>query len=125
MLLENRRRKAAALSRQGRSISEISAKLGATPQAVGRWLRAYHHSGAEALVAKPVPGRPCKLSLAQKRRLLQGLLSGAEAAGFATDLWTCPRVRQLICDQTGVCYHVDHIPRLLSELDFSPSKAAD
>ena len=50
------------------------------------------------------------------------LLQGAEAAGFASDLWTCPRVAQVIRDQFGVHYHVDHIGRLLKGLGWSPQK---
>ena len=35
------------------------------------------------------------------------VLKGAKAAGFPTDLWTCPRVAQLIKDRSGPRYHVD------------------
>ena len=52
----------------------------------------------------------------------QMLLDGARAAGFATDLWTCPRVRRLIKDRFGVRYHVDSLPRVLRSLGFSPQK---
>ncbi len=121
--LERRRYKAVALHRQGRKIPAIAAQVNATPQAVRQWLRSYRLGGAGALAAKPVPGRPCKLSAAKRQRLQEYLLKGPQAVGFATDLWTCPRVSQLIRDRLGVSYHVDHIPRLLSGLGFSPSEA--
>lgn len=50
------------------------------------------------------------------------LLKGAAAAGFPTDLWTCPRVAQVIQKRFGVGYHVDHIGRLLHGLGWSPQK---
>jgi transposase len=108
---------------EGQSRIAIARRLGTTPQAVGRWLKAHAKGGADALTAKPVPGRPRKLSVAQRRRLLHSLLKGARAAGFATDLWTCPRIAQLIRDRWRVSYHVDHIPRLMTGLGFSPSEA--
>jgi transposase len=50
------------------------------------------------------------------------LLKGAKAAGFPTDLWTCPRVAQLIRESFSVTYHVDHVGRLLRDLGWSPQK---
>jgi transposase len=52
------------------------------------------------------------------------LLKGALAAGFDTDLWTCPRVAELIKRRFGVEYHVDHIGRLLHGLGWTPQKPA-
>src|SRR3972149_1233104 len=56
------------------------------------------------------------------RRWRAALRKGAEAAGFETDLWPCPRVAQLIFDRFGLRYHVDHIGRLLHALGWSPQK---
>jgi len=50
------------------------------------------------------------------------LLKGAQAAGFATDLWTCPRVAEHIQRTFGVGYHVDHVCRLLHGMNWSPQK---
>ena len=50
------------------------------------------------------------------------LLKGAKSNGFSTDLWTCPRVAQLIWERFGVDYHVDHIGRLLHGLGWGPQK---
>ena len=52
------------------------------------------------------------------------LIKGPLAAGFYTDLWTCPRVAELIKRRLGVDYHVDHVGRLLHELGWSPQKPA-
>ena len=120
--LERRRLSAAPLFEQGCSNALIARRLRATPEAVGRWRRRYQRGGAAALRAKPTPGRPPKLNGHQRRGLRQRLLNGARANGFATDLWTLRRVRQLIGRCYGVHYHVGHLGKLLNGLGFSPSE---
>jgi transposase len=90
---------------------------------VCRWLAEYRRNGAAGLAAAPVPGRPPKLNARQRRTLVSCLLKGAGAFGFATDLWTCPRIVQLIEQRYGVHYHVDAVPRVMASLGFSPSEA--
>jgi transposase len=121
--LAERRRKAVALSRQGYGPVRISSVLKTTPQSVCRWLRKYRRSGAAGLAAEPAPGRPAKLNARQRRALVGCLLKGAGAFGFATDLWTCPRIAQLIEHRYRVHYHVDAVPRVMASLGFSPSEA--
>jgi transposase len=121
--LAKRRRKAVALNREGYGPAGISRLLKTTPQSVCRWLREYGRNGAAGLDAEPVPGRPQKLNARQRRALVGCLLKGAGAFGFATDLWTCPRIAQLIEQRFAVHYHVDAIPRVMATLGFSPSKA--
>ncbi len=117
--LEARRHRAVALLEDGRPRAEVADVVGATPTSVSRWWKAYREGGEAALRAKPPPGRPCKLSAAQKLQLRQRLLEGARASGFGTDLWTCPRIRELIRRLCGVTYHVDTLPRSLRAMGFS------
>lgn len=121
--LERRRRQAVALKEQGLGPAAIARRLGTTPQSVCRWVRRHRQGGADALAARPIPGRPPKLTARRKRALVSCLLKGAAAFGFATDLWTCPRIAQLIAQRYGASYHVDAIPRLMAGLGFSPSEA--
>jgi transposase len=121
--LAQRRRKAVALNREGYGPVGISRLLKTTPQSVCRWLREYRRNGVAGLDAEPVPGRPQKLNARQRRALVGCLLKGAGAFGFATDLWTCPRILQLIEQRFGVHYHVDAVPRVMAALGFSPSEA--
>ena len=122
--LEERRRQAVALRRQGVMPVEIAHRLHATRRSVRRWLHAYNCGGPAALASKPSPGRPSRLTPRQRQGLVKCLLKGASHYGFATDLWTSPRIAQLIARRYGVRYHVDAIPRLMTGLGFSPSKAA-
>lgn len=92
------------------------------PRSVRRWKAAHRGGGKKALQAVKASGRPKKLTSAQGKRLEKQLLRGAQSAGFATDLWTCPRVAEYIQRTFGVHYHVDHIGRLLHAMNWSPQK---
>lgn len=120
--LEVRRLRAIVLLRKGHAAAEIAAKLGVDRRSVYRWQAAHLAKGIKALSAQPAPGRPPKLDDDDRARLEKLLLKGAVAAGFHTDLWTCPRIVELIHSEFGVRYHVDHIGRLLRSLGWSPQK---
>ncbi|MGE5195106.1 MAG: winged helix-turn-helix domain-containing protein, partial [Deltaproteobacteria bacterium] len=75
--------------------------------------------GVAGLRIKAAPGATPKLSTVQHAGLRRRLLAGALAQDFSTDLWTCPRVVQLIERVYGVHYHVDHIPYVMRSLGFS------
>ena len=120
--LEQRRRRAVELIREGYSDAAIARLLNTTPPSVWRWRKVYRRRGRKGLAAKPVPGRPARLNPRQRRSLVNRLLKGAMAHGFATDLWTCPRIAQVVEVHYGVHYHVDHIPRLMASLGFSCQK---
>lgn len=120
--LEQRRRRAVALLDKGWHPQDVADSLGVSRRSVDRWRKAVRDQGPQALAAKPHPGRASFLTDGQKADLVQRLMAGAAAQGFDTDLWTCPRVRELIESEYGVAYHVDHIPRLLRGLGFTPQK---
>jgi transposase len=94
--LERRRARAIALLKEGRAPVEGERLLGVDRRIVRRWNAAYRKQGAGGLAARPVPGRPRKLSTRQRQQLEVILLCGAAANGFESDLWTCPRVAQVI-----------------------------
>lgn len=58
-------------------------------------------------------GIPSSIDHAIQTTLAHVLLKGALKAGFPTDLWTCPRVADLIRQKWGVTYHADHVLWLL------------
>src|SRR3989304_4657744 len=120
--LERRRVRAIRLPLQGHQPIEVARLVGVDRRSVWRWNRAYREAGDEGLRAKPAPARPPKLDARAKNRLERVLLKGAKAAGFPTDLWTCPRVARLIRESFSVTYHVDHVGRLLRDLGWTPQK---
>lgn len=120
--LEQRRLRAIELLRQGRQPVEVARIVGVDRRSVRRWKAAYKTEGEAGVKARPAPGPRSKLTDEQKEQLEDLLLKGAEAAGYPTDLWTCPRVTELIQERFGVQYHVDHVSRLLHLLGWSPQK---
>ncbi len=123
-VLEQRRRRGIALLKEGYPPVEVARRIGVDRRSVRRWKAAYRKHGETGIQARAAPGRPAALAAKDKKRLEKILLRGAKAAGFPTDLWTCPRVAQLIWERFGVDYHVDHVGRLLHGLGFSPQKPA-
>jgi transposase len=120
--LERRRERAIALLQEGRAPVEVARLVGVDRRSVRRWNAAYRQQGAGGLTARPVPGRPRKLGPRQRQQLEALLLRGAAASGFESDLWTCPRVAQVIRGRFRIRYHVDHIGRLLRTLGWTPQR---
>jgi transposase len=121
---EWRRRRALALSHRGWTQRAIAEALAVTPGAVSQWLAAARRGGADALRAKPAPGRPPKLTAAQRRQVPEFLWHGPEAYGFRGEVWTCGRVARVIEREFGVRYHKDHVGRLLKGLGWTPQVPA-
>ena len=117
---EWRRFRALQLKEQGWYQRQIAAALGVSETVVSRWLGKAHDGGPQALRSRGSPGRPPKLSDAQKQRIPEFLWHGAEAYGFAGEVWTCSRIARVIEEEFGVRYHKDHVGRLLQELRWTP-----
>lgn len=111
-VLAERRRRDIEMLEDGYTPVEVAQQLGVGRRSVRRWHAAYRQRGDTGIQARPTPGRPPALTDQNKKRLEKLLLKGAKAAGFPTDLWTCPRVAELIWDRFGVDYHAGHIGRI-------------
>lgn len=122
--LEARRRRAVELLGKGWRADDVAEAVGASRAAVYAWKKAAGKQGAraKALAAKPQHVPECRLSGLQQTRLRRLLKSGPRKAGFPTDLWTLPRVAQLVEREFGVSYHSTHVGRLLKTLGFSRQK---
>jgi len=117
--LELRRQRAMELLDGGLTMEEVSHRVGTSIASVSRWHQAVAEGGQAALAAKPVPGRPRKLSKAEGLRLLERLLKGAMAYGYPNELWTLKRIARVILREFGVRYHPNHVWRVLRELRWS------
>lgn len=111
--LEKRRRRAVELLEQGESYRAVAYRLKASLSSIVRWFQAYRREGSSGLDPRPTPGRPCRLTLPQKRRLERLLLRGAQSAGYSADLWTLRRISELIRQEFGVTYALSAVWRLL------------
>ena len=119
-----RRLRAGRLFEQGLSQAEVARRLHTSPQNVSRWHAKWRQGGRGALAGPTRLGRPPRLSDSDWRRVERALLAGAQANGFDTDLWTLPRVAEVIWRTCGVSYHPGHVWWLLRRHRWSPQRPA-
>ena len=114
--LEERRYSVADFLKQNLSLQEIARQIGCHPTTVMRWRNALLSGGQMALKAKPVPGRPSRLTSKEKKRLVRFLIQGALAHGYPTEVWTTQRIADLIERRWGVKYHRNHVAKILHQM---------
>lgn len=117
--MEQRRLKAARLFEKGLGASEVARKLGVKRQSAHTWKVAWERGGKSSLRSSGSAGRKPRLSALQKQEVVEALLEGPRQSGYATEVWTLPRVRALIRKRTGESYHDSHVSRLLHSFGFS------
>jgi transposase len=123
--LEERRMRAADLFEQGVIPAEVARRVGVSHQIVSDWRAAWRRSGRAGLRGAGRAGRLPKLSRDQLAQVELELARGAEAHGYANDLWTLQRVAEVIERLTGVSYHQAHVWHILRhELKWSWQRPA-
>ena len=111
---------AIAMLKQGKlSQSEIARRLRVSRQTVSRWWAEFAQGGRDALKRAGRAGRKPELGAANLERLQELLLQSPEALGYATPLWTCARVADLIRREFNVTYHPGHVWKVLDGLGWS------
>jgi transposase len=102
---------------------DVAASLGMARGTVYGWLATYREGGREALRARPVPGRPPRLSGQQMRRLYT-LIVGTDPRQleFEFALWARELVRALIRCEFRVSLSRVSVGRLLRTLGLSPQR---
>jgi transposase len=121
--LEAMRLRAVDAVESGVHPEDVAASLGMGRGTVYGWLAKYREGGRDALMARPVPGRPPKLTGEQMRRLYT-LIAGADPRQleFAFALWTRDMVRELIRREFRVALSAVSVGRLLRTLGLSPQR---
>ena len=117
--LEQRRRKAAELLRQGVHQAEVARRVGAHRQSVSRWAQQLEEGGLRALRRAGQAGRKARLRPEDLRRIERGLKRGPQALGYEGGLWKAARVAHLIEKECAVRYHTGHAWRILRQLRWS------
>ena len=117
--LEARRFQAVELFRQGHPQAEITRRLKVSRQTASRWHAAWLKKGSKALKAAGRAGRKPRLEETDLRQVEKSLLKGPKAHGFATELWTLPRIATVIHKTTGVHYHPGHVWKVLKSMGWS------
>ena len=123
--MQARRRRAARLFAAGkRSQAEIARELDISRQSVSRWYAAWRQDKPNWIRGAGRAGRRPQLDKAQLKQVDKALRQGAQAHGFATALWTLPRVAAVIEQVTGVLYHPGHVWKILAAMEWSLQRPA-
>ena len=120
--LEHRRQLAVRRSLEGYSADEIAEFLDVAPRTVWRWLASFREAGFEGLSARPVSGRPPKLTTTQEKVVRRWLTENPTTHGSATELWTGPRLAQLIRQEFGIRLNPRYLCTWMRARGFTPQK---
>ncbi|WP_175964565.1 helix-turn-helix domain-containing protein, partial [Burkholderia pyrrocinia] len=71
--LQAMRQQAVKAVREGRDVASVAAAYGVNERSVYRWLADFANGGQNALLAKPIPGRPPKVTAEEMRWLAQAV----------------------------------------------------
>jgi transposase len=101
----------------GWSTADVAQAVGRSQRSVQLWVqKSQGGKKPERLATKKAPGATPKLDQKQRAKLVKLLQAGPVAAGFLSQLWTGPRVAELIEREFGVSYHANYLPALLRSL---------
>jgi transposase len=118
--LEALRYRAIAAVQNGEHPEDVAATLGMARGTLYMWLAKFREGGKKALAAKPVPGRPRKLSAAQMQQVYRWVSGGdPRQYQFEFALWTRELVAVLIRRNFGVSLSLVSVGRLLKVLGLS------
>ena len=92
-------------------------------QTLRDWVHAYNVKGPNGLVNATSPGRPPKLTKAQKEKLRPIIVAGPDPVKDGVVRWRCVDLRRVIKERFGVDLGEISVGRLLKELGFSYDSA--
>lgn len=107
------------LRSEGHTQSQIARMTALCQSRVSDILKSYDENGESGLVIRSAPGARSKLDAAQLEQFKALLQAEAKASGFPTDGWTLKRAAQLVRDNFGITYSLEHIRRILKKTGFT------
>ena len=120
--LEHRRRLAVQRLTEGYSVEEVAEFLDVSPRTVGRGRALFRGHGPEGRRARPVQGRPRKLTTTQEKIVRRWGRDNPLEHGFATALWRAPRRAQLIPQEFAIPFNPRWLRAGLRDRGFTPQK---
>lgn len=109
---------------EGAESPEVVIKaLGMTRGCIYKWIAKYREGGIEALKAKPLSGRPLKLTGPNLRWIFKTVTTkNPLQLQFPYALWTREMIKELIARKYGIKLNVTSVGRLLKKLGLSCQK---
>ena len=121
--LEEMRARAVRSVQNGQSPEVVAQALGINRTTIYDWLAKYRRGGWSALKAKPVPGRPPKLSGHAIKWIYDTVTQKSPLQlKFEFALWTREMIAKLIAGRFGVKLSVSSVGRLLAQLGLTCQK---
>jgi transposase len=121
--LEAIRIRAVEQVQSGESSEVVIKALGFSRACIYNWLVAYRAGGWHALRAKPLKGRPRRITERQMKWIYDAItLKNPLQFKFEFALWTRPMIRALIKDKMSICLSLASIGRLLAQLGLTCQK---
>lgn len=114
--LEGYRFAAVTLRKHDVPVVTIAESFGVTTEAVYIWLKRARTQGVRSLRSSKAPGPEPAMDRNHFSELLKAIRRPASKLGYATDLWSGPRLCHFIKREFNVEYHRKHMPRLLRRL---------
>ena len=118
------RRSCVELKQAGWKQADIARAFGLTQGWVSQTMKTHREQGDAGLTTGKRTGAPSRLTADQLDRLTKELAKGAEQHGFAGQVWTRPRINDVITKLFGVSYDPSQIGRLLKKVGWSRQKPA-
>ena len=109
---------------RGKAQAEVARALAVSRQAVSRWFEQWQKGGMLALKGAGRAGRKPKVQAEHLAVLTAAMNAGPRAHGLPTNLWTLPRIAQVLQQQTGIKCHPGHVWRLLRRMGWSLQRPA-
>ncbi|WP_029888535.1 IS630 family transposase [Polycyclovorans algicola] len=121
--LQVMRQQAIKAMREGQPAASVAAAFGVNVRSVHRWLADFVNGGQNALLAKPIPGRPPKVSADEMRWLAQTVRDHSPLQyRFQFGLWTLSLIAELIRREFGKKLSLASVSRIMKLLGFSAQK---
>ena len=102
--------------KKGLSFKEIGALVFATHIAVRYWLMAMHKGGPSAALPRKSPGRPQKIPLGIRRKLLVDIRRGPRASGSKASVWTYRELHRHLREKYGLDVAYSTTAKTLNEM---------
>jgi len=121
--LQVMRQRAVKAAREGKSPKEIAEVLGVNLRSVFRWLAAFANGGQNALLAKPIPGRPPKLTAEEMQWVAKTVKDTTpQQLKFEFGLWTLSLIQEVIRRELGKDLSLSAVRRVMKLLGFTVQK---
>jgi len=121
--LQAMRMQAVKAVKNGEDAKSVAAAYGMNVRTIFRWVALFAEGGQKALQAKPIPGRPPRLSGEQLAWLAATVRDHTpQQHRFAFALWTLDLIGELITRQFAVVFSRAGVGRVMRLLGFTPQR---